>query len=52
MSSKQAEEEAYRKANTIDDDQPDLEKYDELEHKQARIHCWVLIKRGKREVDE
>lgn len=43
---------AHRKANTIDDDQPDLEKYDELEHKQQRIHCWVLIKRGKREVDE
>jgi hypothetical protein len=37
---------------TIDDDAPDLEKYDDMEHKQQRLHCWVLIRRGMRHTDD
>ena len=37
---------------TIDDDAPDLEKYDELEEKKKRLHCWVMIRKGDRQVTE
>ena len=38
------------KANTIDDDQPDFEKDDEFSNK--RLHCWVLLSKGNREIQE
>lgn len=34
------------KENVIDDDQPELERFDPWNHK--RLHCWVLIKKNKR----
>ena len=37
---------------TIDDDQPDLEKYDELEDKKKRLHCWVLVRKDARDITE
>jgi hypothetical protein len=33
---------------TIDDDAPDLEEFDELDGR--RVHCWVLLMAGKRDV--
>lgn len=44
------EKEAWLKANTIDDDQPDYEKEDE--YGQSRLHCWVLMQKGNRELQE
>lgn len=44
------EEEARIKAVTIDDDQPDYEKEDE--YGQSRLHCWVLLQKGNREISE
>lgn len=41
--------EEYIKENTIDDDAPDLEKYDELENTKKRLHCWVMIRQGLRQ---
>jgi len=41
---------AWMKANTIDDDAPDFEKDDEFG--QSRLHCWVLLQKGSREVSE
>jgi hypothetical protein len=43
-------EEARLKAITIDDDQPDFEKEDEFG--QSRLHCWVLVNKGNRELTE
>ena len=40
------------KAETIDDDSPDLETYDALETKKKRMHCWVLLKQGERQLSE
>jgi len=37
------------RAETIDDDAPDLEEFDELDGR--RVHCWVLLKAGKRDVN-
>jgi len=41
--------EEWLKENTIDDDCPDLEKYDDLEQKKQRLHCWVMIRQGLRQ---
>ncbi|CAI2364809.1 unnamed protein product [Moneuplotes crassus] len=41
--------EQWIKENTIDDDAPDLEKYDELENNKKRLHCWVMIRQGLRQ---
>jgi hypothetical protein len=41
--------EEYIKENTIDDDAPDLEEYDDLEQKKQRLHCWVMIRQGLRQ---
>lgn len=41
--------EQWIKENTIDDDAPDLEEYDELEQKKQRLHCWVMIRQGLRQ---
>jgi hypothetical protein len=38
--------EEYKKMNEIDDDQPELERYDPWEKR--RLHCWVLVKKNKR----
>jgi hypothetical protein len=46
----QEEEEERIRAVTIDDDQPDYEKEDE--YGQSRLHCWVLMNKGNREVSE
>lgn len=35
-------------AITIDDDQPDFERDDEFGH--SRLHCWVLLQKGNREI--
>ena len=35
---------------TIDDDQPDFERDDEYGH--SRLHCWVLLQKGNREIQE
>lgn len=43
-SAEEEKNQAHVKSNTIDDDAPDLEKFDELEAKKKRIHCWILIK--------
>lgn len=43
-------EEARKLAVIIDDDQPDYEKEDE--YGQSRIHCWVLLQKGNREISE
>ena len=37
-------------AVTIDDDQPDFERDDEYGH--SRLHCWVLLQKGNREIQE
>ena len=37
-------------AITIDDDQPDFERDDEYGH--SRLHCWVLLQKGNREIQE
>ena len=37
-------DEKAMKAETIDDDAPDLEKKDDLEDMKKRMHCWVLLK--------
>jgi hypothetical protein len=48
---KDAEAEQIRRAAvTIDDDQPDFERDDEFGH--SRLHCWVLLQKGNREVQE
>lgn len=44
------EEEARIKAVTIDDDAPDYEKEDE--YGRSRLHCWVLMQKGNRELSE
>ena len=44
------EGEAARKAVTIDDDIPDFEREDE--YGQSRLHCWVLLQKGNREIQE
>jgi len=45
------EKEKLRIAETvIDDDEPDMEKYDTLEGQ--RIHAWVLVRKGKRGINE
>jgi hypothetical protein len=44
--------ELEHKENTIDDDSPDLEKFDEMEYKKERLHCWVLLKKGERQQKE
>jgi len=41
---------AAYKAVTIDDDQPDLEREDEIGN--DRLHCWVLLQKGNREIQE
>lgn len=38
------------KEQTIDDDQPDYEKDDE--YGQSRLHCWVLMRGGKRDLSD
>lgn len=38
------------KAVTIDDDAPDFEREDE--YGQSRLHCWVLLQKGNREISE
>lgn len=43
---KQEKEEKEKKALTIDDDEPDVMGADPYIGK--RIHCWVLLKAGKR----
>lgn len=43
-------EEKQRKAQTIDDDEPDFEPEDE--YGRSRIHAWVLILAGEREMQE
>jgi hypothetical protein len=45
-----AEAEAAYKAVTIDDDQPDFEREDEIGN--DRLHCWVLLQKGNREIQE
>jgi hypothetical protein len=48
---KDAEAERTRLAAiTIDDDQPDFERDDEFGH--SRLHCWVLLQKGNREIQE
>lgn len=42
----------YLKETTIDDDAPDLEEYDELEHNKQRLHCWVMIRQGLRQFQQ
>jgi hypothetical protein len=37
-------------AVTIDDDAPDFERDDEYGH--SRLHCWVLLQKGNREIQE
>lgn len=41
--------EEWIKENTIDDDAPDFEEYDELENNNQRLHCWVMIRQGLRQ---
>ena len=43
-------EEKKRRAVTIDDDQPDFEQEDE--YGSSRLHCWILMAKGNREVSE
>ena len=38
------------KAVTIDDDQPDYEKEDE--YGESRVHCWIMMQKGNREIQE
>ncbi len=42
--------EAWVRDNTIDDDVPDIEKEDEFGS--SRLHCWVMIQKGNREISE
>lgn len=46
----QEEHAAFLKACTIDDDEPDYEKEDE--YGRTRLHAWVLIQKGHRDVSE
>lgn len=46
----QSEEQSRKAAVTIDDDAPDLERDDEFGH--SRLHCWVLLQKGNREIQE
>jgi hypothetical protein len=46
LENKKKEREEWEKNNLIDDDQPELERFDPWKHK--RIHAWVLLKRNKR----
>jgi hypothetical protein len=46
-----AVDKAYREV-TIDDDAPDLEQYDELEAKKKRLHCWIMVRKGERQISE
>ena len=39
-------EEAWIKENVIDDDEPELKRFDPWNKK--RLHCWVMIKKNKR----
>ena len=41
---------AKMKEITIDDDEPDYEKSDE--YGKTRLHAWVLIRKGLREMPE
>ncbi len=43
-------QQAKNKAVTIDDDQPDFEREDTYGH--SRLHCWVLMQKGNREIQE
>lgn len=45
-----SEEQKRLAAITIDDDAPDLERDDEYGH--SRLHCWVLLQKGNREIQE
>ena len=47
---KKAAEDAIRRENEITDDEPDYEKEDI--HGRNRIHAWVLIHKGKRDLQE
>ena len=47
---KKAAEDAIRRENEITDDEPDYEREDE--HGRNRIHAWVLIHKGKRDLQE
>lgn len=44
------DEMAEFKAVTIDDDRADFEREDE--YGESRIHCWVLLQKGNREIQE
>lgn len=46
----ESEEQQRLAAITIDDDAPDLERDDEYGH--SRLHCWVLLQKGNREIQE
>jgi hypothetical protein len=46
----QDEKNAHLKAVTIDDDQPDFEREDQ--YGESRLHCWVLLQKGNREIQE
>ena len=52
IAAEQAAQEEALKAVTIDDDQPDLEPFDELEAQKKRLHCWILLKKGERQLTE
>lgn len=49
---KEEEELRAHKEVTIDDDAPDLEPYDEAEAKRQRVHAWVMVRKGERQVQE
>ncbi len=42
------DQQAKNRAVTIDDDQPDIEREDKFGH--SRLHCWVLMQKGNREI--
>lgn len=44
------EKSKWIRENTIDDDAPDFEKEDE--YGQSRLHCWVMMQKGNREISE
>jgi len=44
------EKNAQIKEETIDDDEPDYEKDDEFGRN--RLHCWVMLRKGNRELSE
>jgi hypothetical protein len=43
---KEKEDQEWIKENVINDDEPELKRYDPWNQK--RLHCWVLIKKNKR----